>query len=92
MFSLSTGPAPDYAKFRWKVWTKATNPYTLWNLQSLPTGFQQDPLQIMLILGEKSEQKLSIAEQKNSPIHEQEHPLIAKLLQAHELNSTFYTL
>jgi hypothetical protein len=46
----------------------------------------------MLILGEKSEQKLSIAEQKNSPIHEQEHPLIAKLLQAHELNSTFYTL
>jgi hypothetical protein len=66
--------------------------HTLKLLQSLPPAFQLNPLQIMLILGEKSEQKLSIAEQKNSPIHEQEHPLIAKLLQAHELNSTFYTL
>ena len=40
---------------------------------------QQDPPQIMLILGEKSEQKPPISEHENSPIPEQENPPIPEL-------------
>jgi hypothetical protein len=41
--SLSTGPSPDYANFRWKVWTKATNPW-IGKPTSLWTSHRNPPI------------------------------------------------